>query len=163
MVFSPGLLAFSKLNTWGKSQITNFSLGLHVEPFNMNAFAALLTAAGVIDLSIYAIWTLRSVLEDSAPSQIYSKSGNKGCKAAAAWFIHACEILYAFCKEEKTYSGRVAEQGSDIVGEDWNGYSERRWTLWLERLEVVEKDVVDEDTKRVVQKAIEAIQAANGE
>ncbi|CAA9959274.1 DUF3632 domain containing protein [Pyrenophora teres f. maculata] len=110
----------------------------HAEPFNINAFAARLTAAGLIDLSVYAIWTLRSVLEDSVPSQIYSKSGDKGCKAAAAWFIYAGKVF-------------------DVVGEDWNGYNDRRWRLWIERWEEVQKNVVDEDTKKVLQKAMEAI------
>ncbi|KAI1665776.1 DUF3632 domain containing protein [Pyrenophora tritici-repentis] len=135
----------------------------HAEPFNINAFAARLTAAGLIDLSVYAIWTLRSVLEDSVPDQIYSKSGDKGCKAAAAWFIYAGKVLYAFCKEGKTYDGRVAEQGSDVVGEDWNGYNERRWRLWIERLEEVQKAVVDEDTNKVLQKAMEAILDASSD
>lgn len=124
----------------------------------MNAFAARLTAADLVDLSIYAIWTLRSVLENSASSEIYSKSGDEGCKAAAAWFIYAGENMYAFCKEGKTYNGRAAEQGSDVVGEEWNGYNEGRWRLWVERLEEVQKVVVDEDTKKVLQQAIEVIQ-----
>ncbi|KAI2475530.1 DUF3632 domain containing protein [Pyrenophora tritici-repentis] len=116
----------------------------HAEPFNINAFAARLTAAGLIDLSVYAIWTLRSVLEDSVPDQIYSKSGDKGCKAAAAWFIYAGKVL-------------------DVVGEDWNGYNERRWRLWIERLEEVQKAVVDEDTNKVLQKAMEAILDASSD
>jgi hypothetical protein len=130
----------------------------HTEPFNLNAFAARLTAAGLVDLSIYAIWTLRSVLEDSVPAQIYSKSGDKGCKAAAAWFLYAGKVLYAFCKEGKRYNSYAAKQGSDIVGEDWNGYNEARWRLWVERLEEAQKAVVDEDTMEVLQKAMEAIQ-----
>ncbi|KAI5373289.1 hypothetical protein J4E82_008046 [Alternaria postmessia] len=135
----------------------------HAEPFNINAFAARLTAANLVDLSMYAIWTLRSVLEDSIPSQIYSKSGDKGCKAAAAWFIYAGEVLYAFCKEGRKFGGRGAEQGSDVVGEDWNGFNEERWGLWVERIEEVQRTVVDEDTKKVLQKAMEGIQGASGD
>ncbi|KAL1793012.1 hypothetical protein ACET3X_007994 [Alternaria dauci] len=135
----------------------------HAEPFNINAFAARLTAADLVDLSIYAIWTLRSVLEDSAPGQIYSKSGDKECKAAAAWFIYAGKALYAFCKEGKTYSGRAAAQGSGVVGEEWNGYNEARWKLWVERLEEVQKAVVDEETKKVLQKAMGAIRDASSD
>ncbi|EUC40480.1 hypothetical protein COCMIDRAFT_108724 [Bipolaris oryzae ATCC 44560] len=135
----------------------------HAESFNMNAFAARLTAADLVDLSIYAVWTLRSVLEDSAPGRIHSKNGDEGCKAAAAWFIYAGKSMYAFCKEGKTYAGRAAEQGSDIVGKDWNGYSEERWRLWVERLEEVQKAVVDDDTKKVLQKAMEAIHDATSE
>jgi hypothetical protein len=129
----------------------------HTEPFNINAFAARLTAAGLVDLSIYAIWTLRLVLEDSAPSQIYDRRGDEGCKAAAAWFIYAGKVLYAYCNEEKTYSGRAAMQGSDVVGEDWSGYNQGRWRLWVERLEEVQKAVVDEETKKVLQNAVETI------
>ena len=112
---------------------------------------------------MYAIWTLRSVLEDSIPSQIYSKSGYKGCKAAAAWFIYAGKVLYAFCKEGRKFGGRGAEQGSDVVGEDWNGFNEERWRLWVERIEEVQRTVVDEDTKKVLQKAMEGIQGASGD
>ncbi|CAN9443175.1 unnamed protein product [Alternaria alternata] len=134
----------------------------HAEPFNINAFAARLTAANLVDLSMYAIWTLRSVLEDSIPSQVYSKSGDKGCKAAAAWFIYAGKVLYAFCKEGRTFGGRGAEQGSDVVGKEWNGFNEERWKLWVERMEEVQRTAVDEDTKRVLQKAMEAMQDASG-
>ncbi|KNG46209.1 hypothetical protein TW65_97103 [Stemphylium lycopersici] len=130
----------------------------HTEPFNLNAFAARLTAAGLVDLSVYAIWTLRSVLENSVPAQIYNKNGDQGCKAAAAWFIYAGKTMYAYSKEGKSYDGRAAQQGSDVVGEDWKGYSEARWRLWVERLEEVQKDVVDEDTKNLLQKAMMSIQ-----
>jgi hypothetical protein len=140
-----------------KSWLANFLSERHTEPFNINAFAARLTAAGLVDLSIYAIWTLRLVLEDSAPSQIYDRRGDEGCKAAAAWFIYAGKVLYAYCNEEKTYSGRAAMQGSDVVGEDWSGYNQGRWRLWVERLEEVQKAVVDEETKKVLQNAVETI------
>jgi hypothetical protein len=112
---------------------------------------------------MYAIWTLRSVLEDSISSHIYSKSGEKGCKAAAAWFIYAAKVLYAFCKEGRKFGGRGAEQGSDVVGEDWNGFNEERWRLWVERIEEVQRNVVDENTKKVLQKAMEGIQGASGD
>lgn len=151
------------MSTCGKTQIAKFHLEQHAEPFNINALAARLTAADLVDLSIYAIWTLRRVLEDTAPDQIYSKSGDEGCKAAAAWFIYAGKTMHAFCKEGKTYDGHAAEQGSDIVDKNWNGYSEGRWWLWVERLEEVQKTVVDEDTKKVLQKAMEAIQDASSE
>lgn len=146
------------MSAWGKIWVTNFSPERHTEPFNLNAFAARLTAAGLVDLSVYAIWTLRSVLENSVPAQIYNKNGDQGCKAAAAWFIYAGKTMYAYSKEGKSYDGRAAQQGSDVVGEDWKGYSEARWRLWVERLEEVQKDVVDEDTKNLLQKAMMSIQ-----
>jgi hypothetical protein len=103
------------------------------------------------------------VLEDFIPGQIYSKSGDKGCKAAAAWFIYAGKVLYAFCKEGRTFGGRGAEQGSDIVGKDWNGFNEERWRLWVERIEEVQRTVVDEDTKKALRKAMEGIRSASSD
>lgn len=116
----------------------------------------------MVNLSVYAIWTLRSVFEDSPPGQIYRENGDKGCKAAAAWFIYAGKVLYAYCKEGESYDGRAAQQGSDVVGEDWSGYNEARWKLWVDRLEEVQRDVLDEETKRLLQKAMEAIQDVSG-
>ncbi|KAF1925062.1 uncharacterized protein M421DRAFT_424089 [Didymella exigua CBS 183.55] len=123
----------------------------------INTFAARLTAAGVLDLSLYAIWTLRSVLEDSEPGQVCNENKDEHCKAAAAWFIYAGDVLYTLCREEKQYDGRAARQGKNVIGESWNGYNEQRWRLWVERLEKIQDDVACTETKAVLEEALNSI------
>ncbi|KAL1633027.1 hypothetical protein SLS58_011235 [Diplodia intermedia] len=124
---------------------------------NLNAFAARLTAAGVCDLSLYGVWTLRSVLEDREPGEAAAQEDSRGLVSAAAWFAYAGKRMWEFSAEEKAFDGAVAIPGKSVAGQNWKGYSKARWELWVERFKKAQALAVAGDEKALVEKAVAEI------
>ncbi|EKG20783.1 hypothetical protein MPH_01950 [Macrophomina phaseolina MS6] len=122
---------------------------------NFNAFAARLTADGVLDLSLYGIWTLRDALEDQLPDSSYAQTASRALAAAAVWFLYAGHTMWELSKQNETLEGRVAAPGKTVADKEWNGYNAERWALWVERFKKVHEMGVKEDVRDVVQRAVE--------
>lgn len=112
---------------------------------NLNAFAATLVstqhsatpAPASSDFPLYAIWTIRMALEDSAPSPASDKTSQA---AAAAWLAYAAPALLGMSRQGKEFEGKMAKQGQAIEGKEWRGFNEERWGVWEEKLEACEGD-----------------------
>ncbi|PPJ50250.1 hypothetical protein CBER1_04877 [Cercospora berteroae] len=123
---------------------------------NVNAFVATLVdqlqdkANNSPDLSLFAIWTIRDALEEENVS-------DPAVAAASVWFIYAASALLNFSKNQKSFEGKVAKGGFAHKDAGWTGYSPARWQVWQQRLDNIRGDVKEEETKQLVQAAIDAI------
>ncbi|VZH91539.1 unnamed protein product [Fusarium fujikuroi] len=126
---------------------------------NINGFFARATAAGIDDLSLFAIWTLREALEDPAGDKT-SQTSPKLLKASSVWFIYAADVLAKASKDGKQFDGKVAKPGASLTEfkdeAGWRGFNNDRWKVWLDRLSTLKEADVPEDTKSLV------VQALNG-
>ncbi|KAF9698560.1 hypothetical protein EKO04_003818 [Ascochyta lentis] len=132
---------------------------------NLNFFYARVTEKGLLDLSIHAIWSMRTALEnevmDDAEGSAVQKY-NVHVPAAAAWVFGMGRAL--FDKEvDLTPSDRKFGNPAK-GGELWKGkagFSKERWALWKERLAVISKmENVSDKTKNISRDAIEAMERA---
>jgi hypothetical protein len=125
---------------------------------NINAFTASLVAAaeskaqGRPDFSLYCIWTVRDGLEEEV-----DMLPEVSIAAAATWFVFAAPTIKKYCKEGKSFDGKMAKGGFEFKGRGWTGFSEERWGVWEERLKLVEGRVKDETTKQLVEQAVKAM------
>lgn len=126
---------------------------------NINAFCARVTAAGVADLSLYAIWILREALEDPEDEDIAKETAPRLLKAAAVWLIYAAEALARLSREKRQFDGKMARPGRSLSifkdAPDWRGFNEDRWETWVERLGEVKGADVAADAKALVGQALE--------
>ncbi|KAL1631086.1 hypothetical protein SLS56_004612 [Neofusicoccum ribis] len=131
---------------------------------NLNAFAARLTAAGVLDLSLYGIWTLRSVLEDQEPGQAAVEERSRGLESVAVWFMYSGRSMLELSREEKVFEGAVAVPGKSITDKQWKGYSKERWELWVARFRKFhELAIAGEENGMVKKAAVEIDKISQGE
>ncbi|EWG53978.1 hypothetical protein FVEG_12296 [Fusarium verticillioides 7600] len=130
---------------------------------NINGFFARATAAGVDDLSLFAIWTLREALEDLAADKI-SETSPKLLKASSVWFIYAADALAKASKDGKQFDGKVAKPGASLAEfkdeAGWRGFNNDRWKVWLDRLSTLKEADVPEETKSSVVQALSGIRKA---
>lgn len=132
---------------------------------NVNFFWARLTEKGLIDLSLYAIWRMRTALEDEQQDDIEGTAAQKynvHVPAAASWIFGMGRALYT---KEKNLTPTDRKQGNPAKGgELWKGkaeFSKERWALWKERLGVISKlDSVSDKTKNISRDALEAMERA---
>jgi len=128
---------------------------------NINAFSAILAAKAHAstndqpDLSLFALWTLRTALEES------DSPANVSLSAAAVWFIHAAPALWDFAQQKKSFQGKIAAPGSLKSEAGWTGYSGERWQSWSEALSKG-KSSSDSQTAQLVEKALAAISKVSG-
>ncbi|KAJ4252419.1 hypothetical protein NW762_011019 [Fusarium torreyae] len=135
------------------------------EPFvNINGFFARVTAAGVNDLSLFAIWTLREALEDPSEDKVAEQTSSDLLKAASVWFKYAVKDLAKASKETKQFDGKIAKPGaslSNLKDEDgWRGFCEGRWKIWQTRLTSLKDADVSPDAKSLVRQALDSIEKA---
>lgn len=122
---------------------------------NINAFFARVTAAGIDDFTLYAIWTLREAVEDPAAKDIGQQSSPKLLKAASVWFVYASDALSRATKEEKQFDGKMAKPGASLKDDaEWRGFCQDRWNTWKERLSSLCDADLPEDTKDLINKAL---------
>ncbi|KAF2629624.1 hypothetical protein BU25DRAFT_447074 [Macroventuria anomochaeta] len=132
---------------------------------NVNFFYARITEKGLQDLSIYAIWSMRTVLENEAQDDAEGTAAQKYnvyVPAAASWIFGMGRALYT---KEADLTPTDRKQGNPAKGgELWKGkaeFSKERWGLWKERLAVISKmDEVSDKTKNIARDAIEAMERA---
>ncbi|KAF5987246.1 heterokaryon incompatibility protein het-E-1 [Fusarium coicis] len=127
---------------------------------NINGFFARATAAGVDDLSLFAIWTLREALEDPAADKI-SETSPKLLKASSVWFIYAADALAKASKDGKQFDGKVAKPGASLTEfkdePGWRGFNNDRWKVWHDRLSTLKETDVPEEAKLLVVQALSVI------
>ncbi|KAJ4319903.1 hypothetical protein N0V94_003675 [Neodidymelliopsis sp. IMI 364377] len=140
--------------------------GLEIDAWaNVNFFFAKVTEQGLSDLSIYAIWSLRTALEEEHEDDAEGTAVQKldaFVPAAASWIFGMSRALY-LKDVDLTPSDR--KQGNPARGGPlWKGkagFSKERWALWKERLTVVSKmEEISERTKNISRDAIEAMERA---
>ncbi|KAG3196232.1 hypothetical protein PC129_g24728, partial [Phytophthora cactorum] len=98
---------------------------------NVHAFFARLTAAGINDLSLFAIWVLREALEDPEKDQIANATSAQLLESASVWLIYAAEALAQKSKDTKQFDGKMAKPGSSLSTfkdtSGWLGFCQERW------------------------------------
>ena len=132
---------------------------------NVNFFWACLTEKGLLDLSLYAIWRMRTALEEEHQDDTKGTAAQKYdvyVPAAASWIFGMGNALYT---KEKDLTPTDRKQGNPAKGgELWKGkaeFSKERWALWKERLGVISKlDSVSDKTKTISRDALEAMERA---
>ncbi|KAF5591167.1 heterokaryon incompatibility protein het-E-1 [Fusarium subglutinans] len=120
---------------------------------NITGFFARATAAGVDDLSLFAIWTLREALEDPAADKI-SEASPKLLKSSSVWFIYAADALAKASKDGKQFDGKVAKPGASLAEfkdeAGWRGFNSDRWKVWLDRFSTLKEADLPHDSKSLV-------------
>jgi hypothetical protein len=132
---------------------------------NVNFFFAKVTEQELSDLSIYAIWSLRTALEEEHEDDAEGTAAQKlnvFVPAAASWIFGMGRALY-LKDVDLTPSDR--KQGNPARGGPlWKGkagFGKERWALWKERLAAVGKmEEISEKTKSISRDAIEAMERA---
>jgi hypothetical protein len=124
---------------------------------NINAFAARLTAAQVVDFSIYAIWAMRSALETPIEN-IKGEELNGTLQAASVWLqlfgsqMHNSRQMW----EKSRQQGNMA--GGGPLYEGPSGFCQERWRLWRERVDVLQREAqLEEKTKQMLRDASTSI------
>jgi hypothetical protein len=120
---------------------------------NLNAFAARLTASQVVDLSLYAIWTMRDALETPL-GEIETASRDQTLRAAALWIELCGERLRSLEQvwEVHPTKGDPARGGPLYNGP--HGFCGQRWEFWRERFTSLgEEESLRVETRRVLSDA----------
>ncbi|ORY07926.1 hypothetical protein BCR34DRAFT_570288 [Clohesyomyces aquaticus] len=132
---------------------------------NVNYFVARLTKEGISEFWIYAIWAMRSGLEENEVKNYAhvpappSRKLDAYVSAAAMWVFAMGRELY---DKEKDLTPTSPNQGNPGVGGDrWKGkaeFSKERWSLWKQRFgEVAEMQDVSDETRKIANEAFEAM------
>lgn len=130
---------------------------------NLNFFYARITQRKIQDLSLYAIFALRTALEtpldDDAESTV-AQQCDANVPAAAAWILGCGHDLF---RKEQDLSPSDPKQGNPARGGAlWKGtpgFNKERWALWKERFVVVaDMQGVQESTRTVARDAVEGME-----
>ncbi|KAJ4381226.1 hypothetical protein N0V86_003575 [Didymella sp. IMI 355093] len=132
---------------------------------NVNFFWARLTEKGLVDLSLYAIWRMRTALEEEHQDDSEGTAVQKHdvyVPAAVSWIFGMGRALYT---KEKDLTPTDRKQGNPAKGgELWEGkaeFSKARWALWKKRLGYISKlEGVSDKTKSISRDALEAMERA---
>lgn len=128
----------------------------------MNAFTATLvsslhsSAVDRPDYSLFAIWTIRTALEDQ------DQPDDVSIAAAAVWLVYGASAIYDFSQQSKSFDGKVAAPGALFSGQNWTGFSSSRWDVWRQRLSDLQAALSNEDNAQLVQQALDAMSSASG-
>lgn len=132
---------------------------------NLNFFYARITERGLHDLSIYAIWCLRTALENEAQDDAEGtalQKYNVYVPAAASWIFGLGRALYTKDTDLTPSDRKQGNPGKG--GELWKGkaaFCKERWALWKERLATISKiDGVSKKTMSISRDAVEAMERA---
>ena len=124
---------------------------------NLNAFVARVSAAGMRDFSLYAIWSMRGTLE----TDVAADPLDNLLPASAAWILYAGKQLYNSDQEwlPEPMKGDPASGGPLWDGK--HGFCKERWAFWKKRFRDVEgrRDGVGRETKRIAAEAVAAMDA----
>jgi len=119
----------------------------------LNKFTALLTANNVLRGRTFALWSLRSALEQDFDQIKNALDGY--IPAAVQWIVYAGTLLYE-C--EKEYPVRADGGSTGSGGPLWNGktgFCQERWTFWKNRFEQVQSiSELADSTKSAAKKAV---------
>ena len=152
VVFGP-----SMRESWNE---TPTGLNSHIsvnEWTNLNAFVARVSAAGVRDFSLYAIWSMRGTLE----TEISAEKLDKLLPASVMWILYNGTQLYE-SKEEWPAGPTVGNPaGGGPLWSGNSGFCKERWILWKTRFEAIaqREDTTNEETKGFAADAVKAMDA----
>ncbi|KAH7361182.1 hypothetical protein BKA66DRAFT_514692 [Pyrenochaeta sp. MPI-SDFR-AT-0127] len=132
---------------------------------SVNHFFALVTAQGLSDLSIFAIWSMREALEvpqEDGKDATVAQKLDAYVPAASAWVIATGQELYNR-KEDLTPTD--PKQGNPAKGGAlWKGkaeFSRERWAFWKQRFfEIGGLEDVREKTRNVAKDAVLGMERA---
>ncbi|KAH7183331.1 uncharacterized protein B0J16DRAFT_163637 [Fusarium flagelliforme] len=123
---------------------------------NVNAFFARVTAAGIDDFTLYAIWILREALEDPTADDIAQQTSPKLLKATSVWLVYASDTLSKATKEGKQFDGKMARPGASLKDDvEWRGFCQDRWNAWKERLSLLKNADLSGDTKSLIKQGVD--------
>lgn len=138
---------------------------------NFNYFLARLANNDVTDIWIFAIWALRSALEqdhkddktkEDGPRETATQKYDASVPAAAVWMLGAGRKLYE--KEEDLTPKNPRSGNPGRGGELWKGKAEfgkERWAFWKKRFgEVTAMDGLRGETKDIAKQAVDAMDQA---
>lgn len=104
---------------------------------SLTSFAARLLGQEITSWTNFAIWSLRSALEEEQTS---STSKTRAVKVAQQWIEHASAVLEKKSREVEELNEaekRMLKPGKLFEGEP--GFSEKRWAFWKQRLEELQQ------------------------
>ena len=123
---------------------------------NLNAFVARLTAAGIQDFSLYAIWSMRETLETENGAETLEKL----LPASAMWVLFAGRQLH---DSEQEWPAHPLKGDPAMGGPHWNGKSgfcKERWALWKTMFDsITRRSDTNEATKGFAADAVTAMDA----
>ncbi|KAK3392906.1 hypothetical protein B0H63DRAFT_3078 [Podospora didyma] len=145
---------------WAARDLWNFDIynkDTKLEELNtfrcQNAFLAQLTALSNLDdpkdpfdYSLYALWTLRTALEDTPPKDASAGRVTGAVKLAEIWIHYAGDALKKLSAKNLSFEGNMGNPGDKYADRDWKGFSEERWAVWMEELKKAKKD--DDDAAK---------------
>ncbi|KAL2758959.1 hypothetical protein ACRALDRAFT_1062048 [Sodiomyces alcalophilus JCM 7366] len=123
------------------------------------AFIALLWSGDLIEGWDFALWQLRSALEEKAQQ---SEEEKLLVAAAALWVIHGGPRIWQLVVDTPEYAGsdqRTLRPGSKFDGP--GGYSVQRWEYWLRAFE--EHAGEDDMTGRLAKRAVAVMKGLGGD
>jgi len=134
---------------------------LTTELINLTAFNARILGHGIIPLEHWAAQTFRIVLEEDYTDR--ETQLDSLVPAAAQYILYAGEAIFR-CKDEMSVS--QGQENFTYAGPLWKGrqgLSKERWSFWKMRFEDVSKlDSVEDGTKKVATRAVDAMQRVEG-
>lgn len=130
---------------------------------NMNFFYARVTQKDIQDLSLYAIFALRTALETPPEDDEESTAAQKydaHVPAATAWILGYGHDIF---RKEQDLSPSDPKQGNPARGgplfKGTPGFNKERWALWKERfVAIAEMQDVKENTRIAAMDAIEGME-----
>jgi hypothetical protein len=129
---------------------------------SLNAFAARLTVANVLDFQLYGIWAMRSALEDGpVEGELSMDVLDRQIPAAATWILYAGSRLWDLSLKEEYAEERAARGGQKWQG-PW-GYNQPRWVFWKMRFEgFAGREDLAQATTMLATKAVEGMNKVDG-
>ncbi|KAK7429802.1 hypothetical protein QQZ08_003647 [Neonectria magnoliae] len=126
---------------------------------NVHAFFARLTAAGINDLSLFAIWAFREALEDPEKDQVAKTTSAELLQSVSVWLIYAAEALSKKSKDAKQFDGKMAKPGRSLSAfkdaPGWMGFCQERWETWIQRLTPLKEAEVATEAKSLISQAVD--------
>ncbi len=123
---------------------------------NLNAFVARVTAAGVRDFSLYAIWSMRETLETDSKAETLERL----LPASAMWILYAGRQLYHSQQEWPASPTEGNPAGGGPLWTGKSGFCKQRWTFWKTRFEAItRRNDINQATKGIAADAIMAMDA----
>ncbi|TFK54220.1 hypothetical protein OE88DRAFT_1723942 [Heliocybe sulcata] len=121
---------------------------------NVNAFIARLTNACIADFLLYAIWSVRPVLEED---EVSTAELDMLVPAAAVWFLYLGERIH---ESDEEYGG-PGRGGTVWTGK--KGFCKERWQLWKERMAIISQNTgISVDTRDIANEALKTMDTIDG-
>lgn len=119
------------------------------ERLNVMSFLAKLTqlyvdgASPQLNFGLFALWTLRDALEDGGADGNYSAGA---VTMAATWILFAGKALRDLSVRGEQMSNKSGKPGQRFGDRAWLGFSEERWQVWKNELEVALSKLAPHET-----------------